>query len=342
MKKFFDENGIGVIVIAALLLVGAYYIFSGTKPPATGKASSGFDSTIYYKNLNLQGELNYRFNTKINAYEQQLKDLRKDLDREKHRIDQLRGAELQHEVDRQFNGDARQPQTPTGRQQTNPVDRRGSAGGPPLQSRSTGESGHDCPERFDLIGPAQLAFSERSADQAAQQHPAGQPEHRSTGSGAKRRLPDEVARSTVGKLDVASGSSRGLSGEAQTHLTYWRLILTQRYIYPDVAWAISAAETGYWWSAAELIKHGHNLFGMKKNGRGFYMAVSSGGYCLYASPRMSLSDYGGYEADVIRRYSITSQAGYVAHICKRFCPNPTYAGKLALAFQKLKRTKALA
>lgn len=140
---------------------------------------------------------------------------------------------------------------------------------------------------------------------------------------------------------MAGKFSSVLSHEAQTHLTYWRLIRRQGYKYPDVAWAISAVETGYWWSAPELARHGHNLFGMKKNGRGFYTSVSPDGYCRYASPVASFDDYESYEASVIQKYGITSQAGYLTHICKRFCPNPSYRGKLALAFQKLKRIQSL-
>ena len=143
-------------------------------------------------------------------------------------------------------------------------------------------------------------------------------------------------------MGLAHRSGGVRSREAQTHLIYWRLIQRQGYNYPDVAWAISAVETGYWWSEQELARHGHNLFGMKKNRRMFYVAIGAGGYCRYDSPMASLDDYGVYEEDVIRHYGITNQAGYVAHICKRFCPNPAYSGKLALAFQKLKRTKALA
>ncbi|RZA10232.1 MAG: hypothetical protein EOP02_34915, partial [Proteobacteria bacterium] len=158
MKKFFDENGVGAIVIAAVLLVGAYYLFSGTKPPAT-KTATGLDSTAYYKNLEQQGKLNYEFYSKLKSLEQQVIDVQKDLNHEKKRINGLRGADLQHEVDRQFNRDAgpqppgnrdrtggpadapgRQPQTaqPRTGSQTDHADRGGSAGGPPIPRRSAG------------------------------------------------------------------------------------------------------------------------------------------------------------------------------------------------------------
>ncbi|MEZ0607839.1 glucosaminidase domain-containing protein [Fibrella sp. WM1] len=146
----------------------------------------------------------------------------------------------------------------------------------------------------------------------------------------------------MGELAVAGERGGVRSREVQTHLTYWRRISRQGYRYPDVAWAISAVETGYWWSEVELARHGHNLFGMKKNGRGYYTSVSPDGYCRYASPVASLDDYGDYEAATIRKYSISSRAEYLAHICWRFCPNPSYGGKLALAFQKLKRIQPLA
>ncbi|GAB3886103.1 hypothetical protein GCM10028825_14790 [Spirosoma agri] len=99
-----------------------------------------------------------------------------------------------------------------------------------------------------------------------------------------------------------------------------------------MAFAISAVETGYWYRPSE----GHNLFGMKKNGRGFYESLSPTGYCLYRRKSSSLADYGAYEKQVIAKYNLQSRQAYVDHICRRFCPNPAYRGKLALAFQTLK------
>lgn len=120
------------------------------------------------------------------------------------------------------------------------------------------------------------------------------------------------------------------------------MIRGQGFTYPEVAWAISAAETGYWWSAAKLVQQGHNLFGMKKNTRRFYVSISEGGYCLYDKPQASLDDYGVYEEEVIRKYGLTTQDKYIDHICRRFCPNPAYRGKLDLAFQTLRKIKPLA
>lgn len=113
------------------------------------------------------------------------------------------------------------------------------------------------------------------------------------------------------------------------------MIRTQKLTYPDVAWAISAVETGYWYRPPK----GSNLFGMKKSRqrRAFYVSLSPSGYCLYDNERASLADYADYEAASIKRYRITSRRAYIAHICKRFCPNPVYPGRLALAFDTFKR-----
>lgn len=119
-------------------------------------------------------------------------------------------------------------------------------------------------------------------------------------------------------------------------MSYWRLILTQGYTYPDIAFAISAVETGYF-----HIHPGNNLFGMKKNGRGFYSSLSANGYCRYRLESASLADYGAYEQQVISKYSLSSRADYLNHIHRRFCPNPAYPGRLDLAFRELRRIKLI-
>lgn len=80
---------------------------------------------------------------------------------------------------------------------------------------------------------------------------------------------------------------------------------------------------------------------MKKNPRLFYSSVSAGGYCLYKTESASLDDYKAYEQFVIAMYGLQSRTAYLAHICRRFCPNPTYRGKLDLAFEKLASIRPL-
>ncbi|MCX6216408.1 glucosaminidase domain-containing protein [Spirosoma sp.] len=109
------------------------------------------------------------------------------------------------------------------------------------------------------------------------------------------------------------------------------------YTYPDIAFAISAVETGYWWTQPP----GFNLFGMKKNPRGFYASLSKDGYCRYTSESASLADYGAYERQVIAKYNLVSRAAYLGHIHRRFCPTASYRVKLALAFQTLATIRSL-
>lgn len=128
------------------------------------------------------------------------------------------------------------------------------------------------------------------------------------------------------------GRLRGRS--VQTLVAYWLLIRAQGYTYPDVAWAISAVETGYWHPKAAIMRQ-HNLFAFKVNSRKNYVVVGTNGYVVFQSQAQCLVDYGAYEQQVITRYALRSRQAYIDHICRRFCPNPTYRGKLALAFQTL-------
>ncbi len=122
-------------------------------------------------------------------------------------------------------------------------------------------------------------------------------------------------------------------------MSYWRLIRQQGYTYPDVAFAISAVETGYWSPGAEIMKQ-NNLFAFKANSRKNYAGVRNG-YCIYASRQESLRDYAAYELQVIDKYNLRTRAAFRAHIYKPFCPNPRNRGKLDLAFQKLRTLKLL-
>ena len=92
-------------------------------------------------------------------------------------------------------------------------------------------------------------------------------------AGPGRAVPEEATGRTVGKLAHSGRSGHLRRPEVQAHLHYWLLVRAQAFTYPDVAWAISAVETGYWYRPPV----GHNLYGMKKNARHLYIQCPGGG-----------------------------------------------------------------
>lgn len=319
----------GVAIVAQLVigLLAGRLIWKQSHPPQTWS----LDSTTYYKFLEGQGKLNLRIYEQQQAHEARLRALDKKRQARHRHIDSLSGDALQSEIDRLYNA-TRQPKTGSGStpgKQADSTNRSGRSSGPEGQSRSDhaarrsevkgqfayrAEPGHCCPEQYDY--PAESTAT-------------GQVQRVGNGSGPGRRLPEAKARSQIGKLGLANRISHLPGTKVQA---YWLLIQGMGYTYPDIAFAISAVETGYWWTPPS----GHNLFGMKKNGRGYYSSLSRSGYCRYQSELASLSDYKAYEQQVIVKYSLASRADYLRHIHRRFCPNPAYQGKLALALQTLK------
>ncbi len=321
----------GVAMILVSIVLG---VLSHKCKPSVESTPKVFDSTAYYKTLYQQSQLYKDLDKSTIDYEHRLQKIEQDHDAEHRRIDSLRGDGLQREMDRNYNSPpARQPQTH--RTQTDPPNRSRGADGsqgtrrpdntPPGGQRQgyvivRAEPGHCCPAVYDHEPePATAGF----AQQWTGTERTGRP------------LPQEVARSQVGKLDRSGRSPALRSRQTQTNLRYWRLIQAQNYTYPDVAFAISAVETGYWPVRRRGTHPGNNLFGMKKNSRNYYSSLTAGGYCRYSDENASLADYGAYEQQVIRRYGLHSRSAYLAHIRNRYCPNRTYRSRLDLAFQKL-------
>ncbi|MBO0933930.1 glucosaminidase domain-containing protein [Fibrella aquatilis] len=333
MKDFFDKHGIGVIVVVALLLAGGWYIATRSEQPKQ-RAGPGFDSTTYYKNLYQQGELNYQFHSRIKEHDTQIKQLKGQLDQEKRRIDGLHGPDLQREVDRQFNQDAdRQPQTPPTRSgQNDPVQRGRSAGGPPVPGRGTGEPGHDCPEGLVAVSPNSYDFSAAAGYPVDEQPRPASPKrigdvHDGFSSDDAKATPF-----TARKLVVADGHPDRLRPDSRDQVSrnnFRQLILTNGYVYPRIALAISSVETGGWHPSTAIIQQ-RNLFAMKANRRQNYIGLRFG-YAVFATYQASLDDYGQYEQAVIRVYGIRGEQAYIDHICKRFCPAPSYRAKLMKA-----------
>ncbi|MVM36478.1 hypothetical protein GO730_00450 [Spirosoma sp. HMF3257] len=322
----------GVAIVAQILigLLGGLLIWKQSHPPQ----GWSLDSTTYYKFLEGQGKLNLRLYEQQQAHESRLRALDKKRQARHRHIDSLSGPALQSEIDRLYNNRFGRQQQTSGagsgnRPQTDSTNRSRRSSGAEGQSRSAdaarrGESkgqfafraepGHCCPEQNDY---------------PAQQPATGQIQRIVNGAGPGRPLPEAKARSQIGKLGLANRTGHVPGTKVQG---YWLLIQDQGYTYPDIAFAISAVETGYWWIASP----GHNLFGMKKNGRGYYSSLSRSGYCRYKSESASMADYRAYEQQVIAKYSLVTRSDYLRHIYRRFCPNPTYQGKLALAIQTLK------
>jgi hypothetical protein len=323
-----------VLLLVAVLcqlgmgLICGYLMYDATHRP---KAWS-LDSTTYYKFLEGQGKLNLKVYQQQQAHEERLRTLDKKRTARHRHIDSLSGPALQQEIDRQYNG-----QPAKAGPQTNSTDRNGGTSGPERQSRSdhavrgSGKSGYPVKStETSLVKPG-------ADDSTTQRTPAaGDQRSRQSANGFSRDVP-EVARSTVGKLDRTGGSGGVHRGQTQTHLRYWQRIRAQGYTYPDIAWAISAVETGYWWTRPP----GDNLFGFKKNSRHLYASVSAGGYCRYRNEADSFADYGAYERGVIAKYKLHSRVDYLRHIHRRYCPNPAYPGKLVLAFRELNRIRSL-
>lgn len=327
--------GVAIFAQLLMLLLTGRVIWEQKRPPT----SWAIDSTTYYKNLYQQGKLNYTLYNNQQDHEKRLQKLGAKRQAQHRHIDSLSGDALQREIDRQYNGSPvgapRQPY-PVG-PKTNPADGSGGTAGAEGQSRSDHAARRGQIPGY-VVGAATSGYYDpRPDDSAVEPAPAAGPQRRADGKGAGRRLPEEVARSETGKLGLSNRPGTVRSRSFQTNLTYWQRIRAQGYTYPDIAFAISAVETGYWW----IPPPGHNLFGMKKNPRQFYSSVSAGGYCLYETESASLADYGAYEQFVIAKYGLQSRTAYLAHICRRFCPNPSYRGKLDLAFQKLAALRPL-
>lgn len=322
-----------VVAIVAQLLVtglGGYLTYRAANPPHVW----ALDSTEYYKTWLGQGKLNLRYYQQQQNHDEELRKLQGKRTRRHRHIDSLSGDALQREIDQQYN--SRQPSRGAGSPPGNKTDsthRGGRTAGTERPGRSTIPVwGGESEGRIDLAARAAYLRAVDD-DQSAKPVGAEQSESSRQNSSRTRRLPEEVARSTVGELAGTGRSRRSRDPESALHHRYWLLIRTQKLTYPDVAWAISAVETGYWYRPPK----GRNLFGMKKNRRGFARSISSGGYCQYESEQQSVADYAAYEAHCIQRYQISSRRAYIAHICKRFCPNPVYPGRLALAFDTFKR-----
>jgi hypothetical protein len=322
-----------VVAIVAQLLVaglGGYLTYKAAHPDHVWT----LDSTEYYKTWLGQGKLNLRYYQQQQNHDEELRKLQGKRTRRHRHIDSLSGDALQREIDQQYNN--RQPTRGTSGppgDKADSVNRGGRTAGAERSSRPTipirrGES-----QEYAIGTTGRDHFGAVDYDYQTKPVRAGQSGSDRPNAGAVGRLPEEVARSTVGEL-AGSGRSRRLRDpESAVHHRYWLLIRTEGLAYPDVAWAISAVETGYWYRPPK----GRNLFGMKKNKRGFARSISSGGYCQYASEQQSVADYAAYEAASIAKYRLTNRRAYLAHICKRFCPNPVYKGRLALAFDKFKR-----
>lgn len=291
------------------------------------------DSTTYYKFLEGQGRMNLNLYVQQQAHEERLRKLDNKRLARFRQIDSLSGDALQHEIDRLYNG-LPAPDGP----KANSSNRNGSASGSERPGRPAHADGPSA-KSGHLAEPATPGANPAGAnDSAAKRTPATNDQlSRAASERTGHEIPETAGRA-VGKLAGTAGSRGVHSRQAQTNLNYWRLIQAQGYTYPEVAWAISAVETGYWWTPPP----GQNLFGFKKNGRGFYEAISAGGYCRYRSEFASLADYGAYEQQVIAKYGLHTKAQYLSHIHKRYCPNPAYRDKLVLAFQALSKTKALA
>lgn len=330
--------GVAIVAQLGIGLLGGLLIWKQSHPPQTWS----LDSTTYYKFLEGQGKLNLRLYEQQQAHEARLRALDKKRQARHRHIDSLSGPALQSEIDRQYNNSGRQqpgrsagpPVGSTPGPQTDSANRSGCPAGAQGQSRSDhaarrseikgylafrAEPGHCCPEQYNY--PVESTAT-------------GKVQRVGNVAGPGQRLPEETARSQIGELGLANQSSHVPGTKIQG---YWLLIQSQGYTYPDIAFAISAVETGYWRSVARgKFPTGNNLFGMKKNRRGYYSSLSRSGYCRYTTESASMADYGAYEQQVIAKYGLANRADYLRHIHRRFCPTPGYQHKLDLAFRTLK------
>ncbi|WP_019986283.1 glucosaminidase domain-containing protein [Rudanella lutea] len=325
LKPVFSPVQISILLVIVL----AGLLDKRCSKPAPAPAR--IDSTAYYKQLEQQTRLTAELERKINYHNALIKELYERQDSIDRAVDELSGDALQREIDRQFNNPGL---APPARPAPHRVDRGRGAAGPPVQKPIRNSGGSISAERGTIIvagyGPEANGFDCLPLEQSpaidqysATDLPAG-----------LRNEPAETARSQVGELGVAGRGSRGAGAQAARCTRLWQLIRAQGYVYPDVAWAISAVETGYWSEQTAVMK-AHNLFAFKANRRRNYVAVGKGGYVVFASRQACLDDYGAYEQAVIQKYGLCSRRAYLAHICQRFCPNPRYRRQLDLAFQKL-------
>ncbi len=350
---------IGAVIFAQLLCIvvslglNAHLVWNRLHAPVIN--GWALDSTTYYKNLYQQGKINYDLFTYQQAHEARLGKLDKKRRARYRHIDSLSADGLQHELDSLYNTVGQPANTrPAGSARrtvkTNSANRGRGASGP------QGPGNPDIPNRLSPI-PGYPVDPAKGSNRPAEQpdidnQPStaeGQQRRQRVESGS-RRLPEEMARSQTGKLDMAGRRRVVYSGQVQINLKYWRLIDRLAYTYPDVAWAISAVETGYWAPRARIMQN-HNLFALKIN-RGtasrrhpwlsLYVRCDASGYAVYDNEWDSMADYKMYEAYVIRKHGLYTQQAYVDHICRRFCPNPVYRGRLDLAFQNLRKIKPLA
>lgn len=115
-----------------------------------------------------------------------------------------------------------------------------------------------------------------------------------------------------------------------------RAIRESGVCFPDVAAAISAIETG-WWFGEDRMMRINNLFGMKASSRRFfYLSLTNDGYCHYRDVLDSLADYRAYEYQVMRKYGLRTESEYLAHICRRFNPKPEFKTKLNAALRVMR------
>lgn len=324
-----------------LLAIGAVTTFRG---PDTTLHPSGWrlDSTTYYRNLYTQGRLNYQLWSWAKVNESKVNELYAKRDRQYRRIDSLSGSRLQREIERQF--ERRGLNTPSDSLNGGRSQKRSQNQGS-LRNEYPGNR----PQRQPYIASVAVYFLPKQSDRDDERAESGAIK---PGAAAHKRVgrdPFQTQTRQPRTMALANRDSclpRTQNRRSLRHLRcrYFIDLIYGRtdLVYPRIAVAISALETGWWPTEAESwLMDYHNLFAFRLNSRKFSVVSLRGGYLVYRDFGLSLADYAAFERQVIRKYKVQSERDYFRLICTRYSHDRQYRVKLAKTITLIERFRKL-
>lgn len=115
-------------------------------------------------------------------------------------------------------------------------------------------------------------------------------------------------------------ANRGIGDELSPN-NVLAMIIEKRIAYPDVVYAQSQIESG--WFKSSLTKNNNNLFGMRHPRKRNTTSIKShNGYSFYSHWKKSVIDYKLWQNGMIHK--INNEEEYLAYLAKNYAEDPTY------------------